>query len=188
VKDYTSNRSAPKGQLQFVLTALALFIGIYPTAVVASSDRQIGSFTSAPKSIPVKISKKDSVANPKGKLPITDGIYLYGQSPESNRLGQEYMVFEMRQGKVKGAFYLPQSEFSCFQGTLTSGKLSVTVAADADSEADTAQVAAAGTQTEDVYGDIPSSYAVGLQNYYQLTNISNNDRRILTACQQDSQH
>ncbi|OWY69983.1 hypothetical protein B7486_18695 [cyanobacterium TDX16] len=134
-------------------------------------------------STPVKIAKKDSVVNPKGKLPTADGIYLYGQSPRTNQLGQEYMIFEMRQGKVTGAFYLPQSEFSCFEGSLISNKLSVTVAADENSEANSAQVAAANSKIEDNYAQIPSPYAVGLQNYYQLANISDNDRRILTTCQ-----
>lgn len=170
------------GQMKFVLSALVAFMALNP-AVATSSDRQFTSLASRSTSVPVKIAKKDSVANPKGKLPTADGIYLYGQSPRTNQLGQEYMIFEMRQGKVTGAFYLLQSEFSCFEGSLISNKLSVTVAADENAEADSAQVAAANSQLEDNYTQIPSPYAVGLQNYYQLTNISDTDRRILTACQ-----
>ena len=170
------------GQLKFVLSALVTFIALDPTAAT-SSDRQLDPLASRVTSTPVKIAKKDSVVNPKGKLPTADGIYLYGQSPRTNQLGQEYMIFEMRQGKVTGAFYLPQSEFSCFEGSLISNKLSVTVAADENSEANSAQVAAANSKIEDNYAQIPSPYAVGLQNYYQLANISDNDRRILTTCQ-----
>lgn len=169
------------GQLKFALSALVTLMALDPT-VASSSDRQLNHLASRPTSIPVKIAKQDSVVDSKGKLPTADGIYLYSQSPRTNQLGQEYMIFEMRQGKVTGAFYLPQSEFSCFQGSLTSNKLSVTVAAEDNSEANSAQVAAA-TQIEDNYAQIPSPYAVGLQNYYQLANISDNDRRILTACQ-----
>lgn len=185
MKNYIYNRFNNKlGQLKFALSVLVTFMALDPTAAI-SSDRQLDSLTSRLPSIPVKIAKKDSIAHPKGKLPTADGIYLYGQSPQTNQLGQEYMIFEMQQGKVTGAFYLPQSEFSCFQGSLTSSKLSVTVAADENSEANLMQVAAANSQIEDNYTQIPSPYVVGLQNYYQLTNISDNDRRILTACQSD---
>jgi hypothetical protein len=174
------------GQLKFVLSALVTFIALDPTAAT-SSDRQLDSLASRVTSTPVKIAKRDSVLNSKGKLPTADGIYLYGQSPQTNQLGQEYMIFEMQQGKVTGALYLPQSEFSCFEGSLKSDRLSVTVAADANSEADAAQVAAVGnSQIEDDYSQISSPYAVGLQNYYQLQNITDNDRRILTACQHNN--
>jgi hypothetical protein len=174
-----------KRQIQFALSALTISIAIAPT-VASSSDRQ-PTFTLNPKSVPVEIAKKDSAANPKGKLPTADGVYLYSQSSQSNQLGQEYMVFEMRRGKVTGAFYLPQSEFSCFQGSLSANKLSVTVAADANSEADSAQAAVVGTLTEDDYAQVSSPYAVGLQNYYQLSDISDNDRRILNTCQSNYQ-
>lgn len=181
MKNFIRNCLNSKRQLQYALSALVMSIAIAPTVAI-SSDRQ-STFTVQPKSVPVKIAKKDSVANPKGKLPTADGVYLYSQAPQSNQLGQEYVVFEMRRGKVTGAFYLPQSEFSCFQGSLNANKLSVTVAADDNSEADAAQVAAVGTPTEDDYTQISSPHAVGLQNYYQLSDISNNDRRILNACQ-----
>jgi hypothetical protein len=156
VRKQIRNRSNSQiGQLKFVLPALVTCIAVAPTVAI-SSDRQL-DLTSRAESISVKIVKKDSAATSKGKLPTADGIYLYGQSPESNQLGQEYMVFEMRQGEVTGAFYLPQSEFSCFQGSLNSDKLSVTVAADANSEADAAQVAAVGnSQIEDDYSQISS--------------------------------
>lgn len=175
------------GQLKFVLSALFMCMTVAPTVAI-SSDRQFDSLTSSAKSVPIKVVKNDSAASYKGKLPTVDGIYLYGQSPQSNQLGQEYVVFEMRRGEVTGAFYLPQSEFSCFQGSLKSDKLSVIVAADANSEADAAQLAAVGnSRIEDNYSQISSPYAVGLQNYYQLQTITDNDRRILTTCQHNYQ-
>ena len=123
-----------------------------------------------------------------------DGIYLYGQSPQVDQIGQEYMVFEVRQGKVIGAFFLPQSEFSCFQGSLVDGKLDVIIANDSNSEpysdpiADTqsSQVAAAGnTQIRDQ--QMSSSYSVALQNYHKISSLSNNDKRILTSCKKNYQ-
>ncbi len=128
----------------------------------------------------------------KGKIPTQDGIYLYGQSPEPNQIGQEYMVFEVRQAKVVGAFYLPQSEFSCFQGSLASGNLAVMIADDPSSTPyadpiagqNSQQVATASdsSQIGSEYEQMTSPYSVALQNYYQLSSISANERRILAAC------
>jgi hypothetical protein len=118
---------------------------------------------------------------------------LYGQAPKPNQIGQEYMVFEMRQGKVIGAFYLPQSEFNCFQGSLKSGKLALTIADAADSNPtyadpislqNSTQVATANDNSRmgDEYEQMASPYAVELQNYYQLSSVSDSDRQILATC------
>ncbi len=133
----------------------------------------------------------------KGKLPEKDGLYLYGQSPEPDQIGQEYIVFEVRQSKVTGAFYLPSSEFSCFQGSLSAGKLNLTIANNSDSNSDSdsiadaqnsAQVAtASNTQLGDQYGQMSSSYWVALQNYHQISSISANDKQILAACKNNYQ-
>src|SRR5690348_12209898 len=44
---------------------------------------------------------------------LPEGVYLYGESPRGEQIGKEYLVFEVRQGKVRGAFYMPASEYSC---------------------------------------------------------------------------
>jgi hypothetical protein len=105
-------------------------------------------------------------------------------------------VFEVRQDKVIGAFYLPQSEFSCFRGSLASGKLQLTIANDpsstpySDSVAgqNSQQVATASdTSLGNGYEQISSSYAVALQNYYQLSSMSANDQKILATCKNNYQ-
>ena len=128
---------------------------------------------------------------PTGKLPEKDGTYLYSQSPEPEQIGQEYMVFEVRQGKVIGAIYMPHSEFSCFYGALNSGKLTMMVASSSDSEAYPDPVAGQNTQqvatnsdkpyTGDSNNSVAYPYSVLLQNYHQL-NVSANDKRILGTC------
>lgn len=135
-----------------------------------------------------------SHVTPKGKLPEGDGIYLYGQSPKPQQLGQEYMVFEVRQGKVRGAFYLPSSEFSCFYGSMQSGKLALTVASSPDSDISLDMTADEDSQRVAVVGDNshigngysiqPTTYAysVALQSYYQLATVSDSDRQILKSC------
>lgn len=170
--------------------------GLLLTVSILSSEAKpvlTNSQTAAtPQLIQSKVSGKDAINAPKGKLPEKDGIYLYGQSPKPQQVGQEYMVFEVRQGKVIGAFYLPQSEFSCFNGTLQSGNLALMVAYGPDSNPsedsiavqDSQQVATASDKPpiENVYNETAYAYSVALQNYHQLTSISDNDQQILRTC------
>ena len=140
---------------------------------------------------PKTVGKDLAVSTLKDKLPERDGIYLYGQSSEPARIGQEYVVFELRQDKVVGAFYLPQSEFSCFEGTLRSGKLSLTIASNPDSDADPSPVASQPSQVATASGRLPIgtgpnpiaySYSVALQNYHKLASVSTSDQQILRTC------
>ena len=128
-------------------------------------------------------SVTEAVVMPRGNFPAKDGIYLYGQSPKPNQIGQGYIVFQKQQGKVSGAMYMPHSEFSCFQGTLDqSGELAMTVNGSPD-EGSSNQVATAN-RLPTVADDESSSYAysVALQDYHQLNSISASDRRILQMC------
>ena len=131
------------------------------------------------------------LATSTGKMPEKDGVYLYGQSSEPAQIGQEYVVFELRQDKVVGAFYLPQSEFSCFEGTLSSGKLSLMIASSPDSDTYPGPVAGQNTQVatasnRPIIGTgsnpIAYSYSVALQNYHKLTSVSTSDQQILRTC------
>ncbi|MBD2727093.1 hypothetical protein H6G96_12310 [Nostoc sp. FACHB-892] len=123
---------------------------------------------------------------PKANFPVKDGIYLYGQSPKSNQLGQGYIIFQKQQGKVTGALYMPQSEFNCFQGTLNpSGELAMTVNGSSNeaSYPRSNQVAASNRPSK-VSEDEFSSYAysVALQDFYQLNSITASDRHTLQMC------
>jgi len=124
---------------------------------------------------------------PRANFPTKDGIYLYGQSPKPNQPGQGYIIFRKQQGRVTGALYMPQSEFSCFQGTLDrSGELAMTVNGSPD-EAGSSQVASTN-RLPGVAEDESMTYAhsVTLQDYHQLNRIGASDRRILQMCNQSS--
>lgn len=124
---------------------------------------------------------------PVTNLPTQDGIYLYGQSPKPNQVGQGYIVFEKSQSQVKGAMYMPSSEFSCFQGTIDrSGEVAMTVNA-APYETSSNQVATNST-TPSISNDELSGYAysVALQDYHQINSISSTEQRILRICNQAS--
>lgn len=120
------------------------------------------------------------------KFPKQDGVYLYGQSPQPNQLGQGYIVFEKRQNQVMGALYMPSSEFSCFQGNVDSrGELAMTVTAPGGGGSES--VATASTIPK-LDADQPMTYAysVALQDYHKLNTVSDNDRQILQMCNQVS--
>lgn len=129
---------------------------------------------------------KDAAVLPKAGFPAKDGIYLYGQSPKSNQLGQGYIIFQKQQGKITGALYMPESEFNCFQGTLNpSGELAMTVNGSSNqaSSAQSNQVAASNRLPK-VGEDESSSYAysVALQDFYRLNSITASDRHTLQMC------
>ena len=180
---------------QLTLASLLLLTGISETEAKKSIAKELNSSTNAAFAVATSAAENNSF---KGKMPKKDGIYLYGQSQQPNQIGKEYMVFEVRQGKVMGAFYLPQSEFNCFQGSLAAGKLDLTIAGDAgstpysDSIADAQhapQVATASdsSQIGAQYEQVSSQYSVALQNYYQLSNVNENDKQILAACKSNYQ-
>ncbi len=123
----------------------------------------------------------------KVEFPEQDGTYLYGQSSTPNQLGQGYILFQKQQSKIIGALYVPQSEFSCFQGTLAkSGELAMTVKS---SPGEIGAMEVSTTSTIPKFSDIEStSYAhsVTLQDYHQLNSLSANDREILQMCKQEA--
>jgi hypothetical protein len=130
-----------------------------------------------------KLSTNTIKSGRKEKLqfPEQDGIYLYGKSEEG------YIVFQKRQNQIIGALYFPQSEFTCFQGSLAkSGKLAMMVRT-LPGEVGTIEVATTSTIpkiNENEFTTYP--YSVTLEDYHRLSSVSSNDREILQICQQGS--
>ena len=127
---------------------------------------------------------------------FSDGIYLYGQSPKPEQIGREYIVFQVRQRQVIGAFYLPQSEFNCFQGKFDATRLTLKMlypdeltntksqfAFHPHSQAQNlAAFSSTGSHLSPNGRAISSFHQVNLETYYPITQISNKDRRIISAC------
>lgn len=95
-----------------------------------------------------------------------DGVYLYGTSPRPNQLARDYVLFERDNDKVVGAFYAPQSEFTCFSGDIEGSQLDVEA------------VAYDASRTFEVKAQ--------LDDLYQLRTISANDQRILEMCKEEA--
>ena len=135
------------------LVATVAFLLFAPVKVSAlSAGRPLKTLSPAPES--------DSQPHQADSLP--DGIYLYGQSPTPEQFQKEYFIFEVRRGRVIGAFYLPRSDFYCFWGILQAAHLDVTVV--------------------DTFNSTTSPYSVNLQDYYRISAASNNDHRMLGQC------
>lgn len=97
---------------------------------------------------------------------LPDGVYLYGDSPQSNQPRHNYVVFERKNGQAVGAFYSPQSEFTCFAGNLQGTRLEAEALVTEESE----------TQ----------AVRAQLSNLYPLQRVSDNDQRILAMCKQEA--
>lgn len=128
---------------------------------------------------------------------VADGVYLYGKSSQPEQIGQEYMVFEVRDGRAIGAFYIPQSEFSCFRGTLQAQQLKVSLASpdaeiaeevpDGGQEFQPVAVGSASPDSGNRFDAIAFPLTVKLQDYHQISSVSENDQRILSMCKANYQ-
>jgi len=116
-------------------------------------------------------------------FPKDDGVFLYGSLPQAGQFGTGYIVFEKRGGKVVGGMYMLASEFNCFQGTLDkSGQIAMSVKGYAG-DINLNQVASTGRLSKVSNSQLTNyAYSVTLEDYYQLDNVGNNERRILKAC------
>ncbi len=101
-----------------------------------------------------------AVSNP--TLSLGNGTYLYGQSARPNQLQQTYMVFEVKNNRVVGAVFMPNSSYDCFQGTLTDGTLNATVL--------------------ESYEGASYPATVALSSLYALPKVEAKDQALLTSC------
>ncbi len=174
----------------------------YKTATpkkVAVSHKQEKAVESTVDALPspkwnrqVQAAHKGTIAQlPTSETSLPDGIYLYGKSSQPGEIGKEYLVFEANQGRVVGALYMPNSEYSCFAGTFDSKQLSVTVANAYDQSAlshtvarsQPTQLAAVGTiNLENTYDSLSYPHTVQLDGYQPISQISDSDKQMLNSC------
>jgi hypothetical protein len=110
-------------------------------------------------------------------------VYLYGESTEPEQIGSAYMVFQVKEGKVMGAFYMPRSSFDCFSGAFQGNKLALNVV---DTYAQTVHpyaIALERTSTVASSNQNPALQGIGLEGFNRLDKLSDNDQRILGMCQ-----
>jgi hypothetical protein len=97
-------------------------------------------------------------------VPKADGLYLYGETPQPNQLTKAYVVFQRQKGKVVGAIYSPNSEFSCFTGSQTNNTLDVK-----------------SVETGELH---KRAAKINLSSLHQIKALSATEQRIISACKQ----
>lgn len=115
---------------------------------------------------------------------LPDGVYLYGQSSQPDQVGQGYFVFEVNQGHVMGALYMPRSSFDCASGQFEKDQLALTVVNSYDRTTNPFEISLEQNSTVASNGKLPRS-PVGLQGFQRLSNVSENDYRLLNVCKTD---
>ncbi len=93
------------------------------------------------------------------------GIALYGETPHANQTGQGYIIFEQRGQTLMGAFYYPQSEFSCFTGQRKGQQLEIL--------------------TLPSHQDTMTNLSLSLEQLQQISTIGSSERDALATCRQD---
>ncbi len=116
---------------------------------------------------------------------LADGVYLYGQAPQRDQLGQGYFVFEVLQGKVLGALYMPHSSFDCAKGRFEGQQLALTVVNSYDRTTNPYAIALERASTVSASQN-PSVQPMGLQGFHALQ-VAESDRHILNVCKADFQ-
>jgi hypothetical protein len=97
-----------------------------------------------------------------------DGVYLYGEVNTTNQLGKGYVIFQRFGQRIVGALYYPQSEYTCFTGTLsaTNVQLQPFEAGDPSASRQNIQVA--------------------LPSLHQIANVGPSERETLALCQKEA--
>ncbi|MDJ0724307.1 MAG: hypothetical protein QNJ38_04260 [Prochloraceae cyanobacterium] len=116
---------------------------------------------------------------------LTNGTYLYGQSHLPEQIGREYLVFQVKQNRVVGAVYYPQSEFACFYGKITRAKMNLFVVHPYDRTINPYSIALdSSVRVATTGNEIESSTT--LVGYQKISNLSDNDRRMLEICLEEN--
>ncbi|NER00955.1 MAG: hypothetical protein F6K30_30405 [Cyanothece sp. SIO2G6] len=164
-----------------LLTINGLAIGQAIAMPLSNSPQQSESTsTSAPEETP----QSQAFVTPAmpGPRPLSDGTYLYGQSPQANTIGATYMVFDVKGQEVVGAFYMPHSSFDCFHGSFQATDLALTIR---DSYEQNEFAYTVPLVEDDIIASTQQSTAVTQHpdGFYPIADLSEMDQHILTTCQ-----
>jgi hypothetical protein len=148
--------------------------------VAALATLTISTPALASEQQPTRLSLQTTAPLPVNITPKANGVYLYGETDRPDVVGKEYMIFETTKNKAIGAFYLPQSEFSCFFGQFKGSRLNITLIDTFDRQKYNFTFAIAP-------GGLTASKQpmMGEPTYQPLgSKISTSERQILDACKQ----
>ncbi|MGB3532718.1 MAG: hypothetical protein WBA13_04280 [Microcoleaceae cyanobacterium] len=116
---------------------------------------------------------------------LEDGVYLYGQSPQPDQLGQAYMVFEVTQGQLVGGLYMPRSSFDCFSGVPEGNQLALNIVDSYTQEVHNYSMAYSNTSTVAASTPSGADEQITLEGFYPIETLSQTDHHILNTCKAD---
>ncbi|OUC15662.1 MAG: hypothetical protein B0A82_05695 [Alkalinema sp. CACIAM 70d] len=173
--------AAKVGVFSRLLTVASLTLGLtvsamaaYPANAESIQSTNVLNTEKAPALVP-------AVVAPISSSPLADGVYLYGEAAQPEVLGKAYFVFEVKQGKVLGALYMPSSSFDCAYGQFQADQLALTVRGAYEAAATPFEIALDRTAVVASNGN-PAQAEIGLQGFQRLEKVSENDHRILEMC------
>jgi len=117
-----------------------------------------------------------------------DGVYFYGESPQPDRMGHGYMVFEARQQNLLGAVYLPHSSFDCFHGRVISDRLAMTVIHSYDRTTHPYEMALEPVAIASNAHPDSQELQFKPEGFYRIPELTQREHRILDTCRQDLQN
>lgn len=134
----------------------------------------------------VREAATETVSQVATRQALPDGVYLYGQADQPDQIGSAYMVFEVQQNQVIGAFYMPYSSFDCFHGEFQAEQLALNVVDSYDRTSYPYAVALeSGAPVASATGEVVAPTEI--EGFQRLENLSESDRNILATCQTDLQ-
>jgi hypothetical protein len=145
----------------------------------------VGGITASPAIAAVRPLSLDRWESPSKVINaasgLSNGVYLYGQSQQPNEVGQSYFVFEVREGKVLGALYMPQSSFDCAYGGFQRDHLALSVVDSYEKTVYSYGIALDRTSQVAALGQPPIGQP-SLEGFQKLSQVSSKDMALLNSC------
>ncbi len=114
---------------------------------------------------------------------LENGVHFFGEASKRDQLGSTYMIFEVKDSKVLGAVFAPNSSYNCFEGRFNNEQLALRIEDAYDSSVYTheialeqkAIVASSNLQSVDMQ--------MGLEGMKSLSSIKDQETSMLATCQ-----
>ncbi len=113
---------------------------------------------------------------------LTDGVYVFGESPVPNQAGVTYTVLSVENGQTVGAFYQPNSSFDCYSGQVTANRLAVNIVNSYEQTVYPYAIALASDGVVTAGNGAPTNT---LEGFHRIDTISDIDQNVLAVCQTD---
>ncbi|MBW4522091.1 MAG: hypothetical protein KME16_20735 [Scytolyngbya sp. HA4215-MV1] len=183
---YLYSGFSPLGWSKKALVSLSLVVGI---TSASGTTLAIAATAAEPTSQKAEVSRVEAMPEAASTHYLPNGVYLYGQSKQPEQIGNTYLVFEVKNDQVIGAFYMPRSSFDCVYGNFQAEELALTVVDSYERTAHPYAIALKKDYSVARAGNNPTEKTtIGLDGLQPIATVSDNDRRILGVCKANYQN